>query len=414
MRRSLTALIACVLLLAMPYRVDAQQDYSASVVEIYDLNKNLLGAGTVVSFSGLVLTARHVLELPKISTLRLAVNVSFKDDMSLLRAELVTAHPYLDLAILKIVGAEVSAWIPLPVMLENEGVVKNDEVLLIGHKQNTNELYIERKGLIDDADKSGHIQIGRPVDRGASGGPAIKDGKVLGVIVRSDFLDKTIVTPVWAARDYFMIVGVAFLGNGYAKEQNTTATLIKRVENYEAVFTDILLDLDWSARFKLDSAENADGDQRGDLWIGFSRKLRAQPKVDAHVLLAGGTTSATDSDEQPKVFSLSKWLNPGDPSIRFEDIHREIESIAPDVDISALELDLKIRVEPEIDNMTGHIAGFSNIPDFEICFRLMANNPSPPAYLTGKAIACGKEHAYLDEGIARQIRPGRPVRELLR
>ena len=117
MRRSLTALIACVLLLAMPYRVDAQQDYSASVVEIYDLNKSLLGAGTVVSFSGLILTARHVLELPKTSTLRLAVSVSFKDNMTLLRAELVTAHPYLDLAILKIVGAEVSAWIPLPVML---------------------------------------------------------------------------------------------------------------------------------------------------------------------------------------------------------------------------------------------------------------------------------------------------------
>ena len=381
--------------------VNAQPDHSASIVEIYNLDKKLLGTGTIVSFSGLVLTAKHVLELPKTSTLRLTINVGIKNDTKLLDAELIAAHPYLDLAILKIVGGEVSAWPAIPVILDKKDVNANETIQLIGHKQSSEELHIERLAPIDNLDYSGHIQIGRRVDRGTSGGPAIYDGKVLGVIVESDFLEKTIVTPIWAARDYLEIVGVEFLGEGFAREQSTTATLIRRVASYEAVFTDILLDLDWSARLKLDDADNGDGDRVGDLWIGFARKLRAQPMMNARLLLAAGTTLGEGGNASQKIFILSKWIEPPARSVRFEQIHRELQRIAPGADTSKLDyLDLKIRVEPDRERISGYVAKFQDIPDFEICFQL---GPSNSGYMEGEAAACGETHAYLDKIIERGV-----------
>jgi len=339
--------------------------------------------------------------MPGTSTMRLGVQISFKDETKLLDAKLVAAHPYLDLAIVKIVGGDVSAWPALPVLLEHEGVKSKESVVIVGHKQEPKKLYVERKAEIDDSDVSGHIQVSRFVQKGTSGGPVIQDGKVLGVVVETDFREKTLVTPLWHAKDYFTIVGVAFLGEGYAKEQNTTADLIERVSSYEAVFTDILLDLDWSARLNLTGVVDPAGLKNGELGIGFDRKLRVQPMIDARLVLALGPTFAGQTERSPKGIYRTMWLEAPEAEARMESIHRDLDKLTPPNMATAEvdHIDVKMRVEPDRDRMRGHVTKFDHIPDFELCFSLI---PTAQGQLKGSAMACGESHDYLNKTLAER------------
>src|SRR4051794_31334079 len=72
----------------------------SAVAEIYNQDKKLIGTGTVVSLSGMILTAKHILEDPDVGGSSAAsylatVQVSFKGKKDYLDAELRAVHPFL-------------------------------------------------------------------------------------------------------------------------------------------------------------------------------------------------------------------------------------------------------------------------------------------------------------------------------
>ena len=297
-------------------------------------------------------------------------------------------------------------------MLENDGVQMGESIRLIGHKIDGEELYVERNASIDNVSREGHFTVGRKVDRGASGGPAIRNGKVLGVIVETDFLERTLITPIWAATDYFSIVGVAFLNEGYAAERNTTADIIKRVSNYEAIFADILLDLDWTARLVV--SDNGD-DSMGVLSIGFGQKLRAQSTIDAKLIVAVAPSfkgpdaqEIAETSQVRGVFGDQEWLRPPESMVVFDNIDREIARLAPATGAQISSLDVRMRVEPE--KLSGHIVSFKDkaaleqMRSFEICFNL---RPTPAAtdshvIMEGEGSTCLASHAYLAQSLPEE------------
>jgi hypothetical protein len=388
----------------------AEQRELGAIVEIYDTDKKLLGTGSVVSFSGLVLTAKHVLEMTT-GTLRLAVKIGFRDDKRLFQADLVNAHPLLDLAILKIQSPTTVAWPALPVIINKADLALNlnDEIRLVGHKISGEELYITTIGKVDDPDKSGHIQIGRAVDKGASGGPALisEGNKILGVIVETDFRGKTIVTPVWPAIEYFGIVGVEFAGEGYAKERNTTADLIDRVSAYESLFTDILLDLNTVARLNLNNTIVSTEEQYGELWIGFDRKLRVQPSIDANIILVMSPVVDGFAAERFR-FTLSQWIEPPEMSVTFSNIDRELERVLS-VENKTLgdvtRVELLLDISPDKRRMVGPVARFETIPGFKICFQMDVVGSATMRQFKGAGVACDDRFSYLEEEMVKFSMP---------
>jgi hypothetical protein len=120
MRRACLVIFLSSALVISSARAEEDTALQQHVVEILTQDKKLIGTGTVVSFTGLILTAKHILydngeggaAAPNYLT---TVQVQFKDSMSLEQAELIAVHPYLDAAILKLHGASQT---PLPAKLD--------------------------------------------------------------------------------------------------------------------------------------------------------------------------------------------------------------------------------------------------------------------------------------------------------
>ena len=296
-------------------------EYFQMVFEIYNQDKELIGTGTSISFSGLIITAKHVLidhSESGGSNYLLKVLVRRYQSSDFEQAELLSIHPFMDLAILaKRTGSLVP---PLPTR-SIEGLTIGGDIILIGHRKSGNDLYKAKAAKIDKIDRNGHILAGRMVEKGTSGGPAIVDSKMVGVI-RSTGADETTIVPIDRALDYFQLRGIKFSEDGTASESDDIAKLASKVETYEQILVDIQMDVEWYAEMKPVYISENTGTFPDDITIGIwyqkrlstQRNFKARTTIQVIPIFANASFDVIDEDQR-RSFMRSNWLIPKDDGI---------------------------------------------------------------------------------------------------
>lgn len=318
-RLLLSALIAAAALI--PPVARSAEDLEQYVVEISSQDKALIGSGTVVSFSGLVLTAKHILrdtsEGEGSNNYFASVLVRFKEARDYVHADVIAMHPFLDIAVLEVRGA---ARPPMKISEKLDGLATQQDITLIGHVRATEALYETKATKIDKVSRHGHIIAGRFVNKGTSGGPAIKDGRLIGII-RNTREDSSTIVPIGLATEYLRLLGIVFK-EGLAEKVNDISVLASRVESYERILQEIQVDVTWHA--------NLAADHR--LIVGFERKLRTQPFFTAKLTLGAvplfqSSGFSVLTKEQRKGFTLAEWVENREVQLN---VKRFVDGVAGD------------------------------------------------------------------------------------
>jgi len=277
-RRLATAFIIAIMgIVDLPGGVVAQT-LKDKVFEIYTDDKKLIGAGTAISFSGLILTAKHILEDTNVggnrnSNYLLSVNVQKRGSTKFVPARVIAVHPFLDMGVLEVGSVlEISAM----EIGEPNGLTEGINVTLIGHDVDTNERHLAKTGNIDEISRNGKIVLGRGVPRGFSGGPVILDNKLIAVIEHTT-IDQTTAVPLGQqARDYFELVGISITGRGAART-DSIAKLAKRARHYEALLLDAQQDVEWI----VDVSPSGNPGSEFSLGLRYQKRLTLQPDFQA-------------------------------------------------------------------------------------------------------------------------------------
>jgi hypothetical protein len=317
----------------------ANEDYRPYVVEIYSQSKELIGAGTSISFSGLILTAKHILEAApeggeRSPNYRLNVLFRAHKNQEFREAELLVAHPFMDLAILiDRLGAPMQ---PMKIGKSNE-LKRGERIIVIGHEQTrpprTPELYKVREGTVDEVNREGHIIVARGVEQGTSGGPAIYNGRLIGV-VRSSSIDRAKIVPIDDARDYLRLRGVPISEDGSAEVSDDIAKLAGKISQYERIIMDIQTDVGWTAEV---TATWKRQDRTGFpedfiLRIWYDKKLASQPTFDARVSVTATPMFAGKAfkglrNNKIKSFPRADWLLANKGRIEFKNFGSDLKAL---------------------------------------------------------------------------------------
>lgn len=172
--------IMVLLMLLCPLLASAQDAASlrAGVVKIKSTlnNKSRTGSGFVVAIDGgttYIITAAHVIEGDPNPKVEFFARQSVPFNASVVKQEL-----RIDLAVLKVEGAPQSAALAFETAAKPKA---GDEVVAFGFPQGGGSWLMSKADL---AGREGPdlIVSGSAIDQGNSGGPLIKDGKVIGVV----------------------------------------------------------------------------------------------------------------------------------------------------------------------------------------------------------------------------------------
>ncbi len=296
---------------------ESDDEFKSSVVEIYNQDKKLIGTGTSISFSGLILTAKHILvkkdESGRIPNYLLKVLLRRYQSAEYEKAELLTIHPFMDLAIL--LNKEGDPIPPLKISkLKDVDVESGCSIVLIGHQLKGTKLYKSKAAHVDDIDQNGHIIAGRLVAEGTSGGPALYKKRLIGVI-QSTGVDKSTIVPIEGALDYFQLLGVKFSEDGEASESEDIAKLASKAEMYDQILVDIQTDVNWVALMK-PVRINASQDQPPDdisISIWYKKKLSTQPDFSTSISIKAVPIFENESFKRLRPqkrlgFERTKWL----------------------------------------------------------------------------------------------------------
>ena len=243
----------------------------------------------MISFSGLILTAKHILEGPdhgaRAPDYLLTVLIRPYRSVEFRQAELLVTHPFMDLAILI---ARTGDPIPPLKIGKSSHVERGKPIILIGHERRSapqsSDLFKVRDATVDEVNRHGNIIAGRGVDQGTSGGPAIFDGRLIGV-VRSSAIDRTTIVPLDNAHDYLRLRGVLISDDGNAEVSDDIAKLAAKISLYERILGDIQVDVNWKA----DVAPHWASDKKTPfpedftLTISYDKKLDSQPPFAARI-----------------------------------------------------------------------------------------------------------------------------------
>ena len=157
-------------------RLSGQEDiqtYKQAVVEIQTTNGK--GTGFAITEDGYIVTNHHVIEDA------LTITVIFPDE-TLYKGEVIETYPDVDLAVLKVEGADL----PYLTLADSYTPTQNEAIYFIG-----NPLYftgIANEGTVIDYTQLSDwdeqvLMLDAPVYRGNSGSPVInKDGQVIGIV----------------------------------------------------------------------------------------------------------------------------------------------------------------------------------------------------------------------------------------
>jgi hypothetical protein len=252
--------------------------------------------------------------------------VRYKESDRYEQADVIAIHPFLDIAVLEVRG---SARPGMKINEKLEGLATGQDITLIGHvigqSPQSDQLYQVKSTKIDTVSRHGHIIAGRFVMKGTSGGPAIMDGRLVGV-VRSSGDDSSTIIPVALAIDYLRLVGIVFSEEGLARRADDISVLASRVQEYDRLLHEIQLDVAWSAAFTQSAGQSA---PNGELLITYERKLQAQPLFRAKLTLGvvplfRGDDFARLSPDKRRGFTLSNWIK--DQAVRF-DAAQDLEGV---------------------------------------------------------------------------------------
>lgn len=375
--------LAAMSAIAVPGPIQAQE-LTQHVVEIYDENKTLLGSGTIISFKGVVLTAKHILVNRK--------EVGSREPNYILEAlirthrgaifqtvNVLAIHPFMDLAILR--TRQPGTFLPLPIG-KMEQVPKDAEVVLIGHRKGTggqeDELYKSEKGKIDEKNRHGYIVVGRGVQKGFSGGPVIHNDRVIGVI-RSTDPRRTTAVPIDKALGYFRLMGVNFTESGYARVGDDLGTLIGKVAKYEQILADIQMDVRWHAEINPVRMDSDTGMLPSDfvLSVRYGKNLSSQPSFDCKVsvqavpIFKNAAFEALPLDKR-SAFNRADWLLQADGQVSWKNIGPEIRALL-DREYQGLNIEPEDFVGLDIRANISAISGkgfIRNPEERDICFTL--------------------------------------------
>jgi hypothetical protein len=379
--------LVCLSLLVLFQAKPVAADEKESVVEIYNQDKQLIGTGTSISFSGLILTAKHVLEDRSEAGSRspnylLEVMIRRHQSAEYEPAELLALHPYMDLAILlDRFGKPIP---PLPIA-GLKGLKEHDTVKIIGMGQSHEELYKIIMAGIDQVDRGGHIVIGRGVVKGTSGGPVIYQHRLIGV-VRNSAIEETKAVPVQAAWDYFNLMGVELTEEGLAIKTPHIGELASRAGKYEEILLDIQTDVNWFVEMRPIRDEGSDPTlfpKDVALRVWYEKKLSTQPSFDTFISmevtpLFSGKTFESLPLEKRKSFPHSGWLFAKDGMLELINLGKDIE-VAAQRDYSQFGINpedfIGFDIAGQIDSIQGQ--GFVGTPEkYNVCFSLRLDDSS--------------------------------------
>jgi Trypsin-like peptidase domain len=386
-------------------------DLKQYVVEIRTQDKTLIGTGTVISFTGLILTARHVLydgkEAGSQSPNYLAtVLVSFVGTTDLEPADLIAVHPYLDIAVLQLRSATRT---PIPAKMETSpktlGESAGKQVAVIGHVIETGELDQVLSANINSVDRHGHIILNQSVRTGTSGGPVFMGDKLIGV-VRNTGVNSTTVVPIARAIEYLSLVGVFFSENGAERRTGDIAGLAAKVQRYETTLGQIERDLSWTADMSEEDSPPPDTEAKLQLTISFQRKLRIQPPLEAIIKIVVVPLFRGDQFENVSPIERSGFEYSGvrikDKPIRFDDVRQDLETVVEEYKnkknlvVSRSDIigfDIKAWIYGIKDT------GYAETPPkpSTVCFSLRADDKkTPPLLRPTPGDNCGDEFKYVD------------------
>lgn len=356
------------------------EDIKKSVVEIYNQNKELIGTGSSISFSGLIISSKHILE-DTASGGSIAPNYLLKilvrqSESSIYEeAELLSIHPFMDIAILAKRGGA-----PIPPLSINNSIDLDigTDIVIVGHRQSGNIIYKTKTAKIDEISRDGHIIASRMVERGTSGGPALCKNRLIGII-RSTGVDYTTIVPIDRALDYFQLMGIKFSDEGYAYESDDIAKLASKAELYEQIITDIQIDYTWVAEIK---PIKSDGQtlmltDKTIIGIEISKKLSTQPNLEAKIELFAipifkNNQCIFSSDKKRVGFTRSEWLKYDDNKrVEFDNIKKEVQGLIRKYENSNPNFSIEdlsgLDLHSKISTMDGK--GFIRRPsDIGVCF----------------------------------------------
>ena len=336
-------------------QVHADPAMDATVL-IYGLDGEPKGAGVLVSPTGTVLTARHVVDHLRVEDAatglvyyRLKTQLRRAQDTSRVDARLIALHPYLDVAVLQaefasdIVALKIAAAPP----------TQNAPVVLTGHRlpAETRLLFNQTSGAIKDLDRSGLIVINTNVPQGYSGGPLVKDGELLGLIRSVDPMAvETFVLPVPAFASALAAMGVALEPGSYAKQtgkalaaaQNEIRALRKELDDVAAkmdrlqdLYEESQTEVSWIARLQVEEAQSAGEPPKMSLELTYEKARTNQPDLVGYI---SATAEPIYDDEAYRQWSsqhpgqgrlrIDGFFDERQPSVLKPMIHLELRRMA--------------------------------------------------------------------------------------
>lgn len=364
------------------------------VVAIYDEDGRLLGSGASVSATGLILTAKHILEqrvAGSTPSYRMSVQVRAQRDTERRAARLVATHPHMDIAIL---DAPEGALIP-PLLVSAPENLNKGNWYAIGHPiGRTNErlnptLFFTMSGAWSQVEQRGGLYVmpGPPFDTGMSGGPVILDDRIVGVV--SFAAQKGHVAPISVALDYFSLLGFSTSDSGLFERSDHVGRLAAKIDTYEKILMDIQADRRWVCALDATWPENAAGGmpQTLGLTLRSERKLPSQPDINAQLRMSVSAKVATAGQPPTEFIGLdggTTYITASNPVAGFTTIGQALDyAIGQNVDRSTAQLgalDFLIAVS----GISGDFIRTSGMPGYAICCTFNFSDRAPAATATAR------------------------------
>lgn len=358
------------------------------IVAIYDGDGALLGSGASISATGLILTAKHILE-QKIGGsapgYRMSVQVAARRDTEKRTARLVATHPHIDIAIL---DAPEGTLIPPLFVGGPQEDAAGATWYSIGHPiGRTNDrrnptMFHTMSGAWSDVDQRDgfYVMPGPPFDTGMSGGPVILGDRIVGVV--SFAAQKAHVVPVSVALDYLDLVGFSISDSGLIERKDHVGKLAGKIDGYETILLDIQTDRRWICGLEAawDPAAPGGLPETLDLTMRSERRLPSQPDLNAQLSLVLDAEVLSEGAPPHPVAGLSagtKYITRRNAAARFENV---IEGPTIDyklgnaIDTASARLG-KVDFRVTVSGISGDFISNRPIDDYTLCctFRLPGN-----------------------------------------
>ena len=300
-------LIALTAAVCLAHKAYAQNEFSTKsealkrhVVAILDDDNTYLGSGASLSAEGLVVTAKHILEVDVANqtapNYMPTVNLVSHRETGARLAHLVAVHPYLDIALLDSPRGK-----PIPPLLigksSDMSVLDSDSWYVIGHPSgvtlNQKFFKTENGEWAGIQIQNGLFEIPTGLDTGMSGGPFIVQDRILGVVSNA-YGSSAFVMPIEPALSFFSLLGFQSDGNGILEKKDHVGELTSKIHRYEEILGEIQVDRRWMCELSYSSREEGSNDSiphKISMSVFSEKLLSSQPDLNARIVIKSNVTA---------------------------------------------------------------------------------------------------------------------------